>query len=402
MRVAHVDPFSGASGDMLLGAVVDAGVPLEGIVEVLNGLALDGWEVTEETVTRAGIGATRVHVTTHEDGVIRTWANIRELLAAARLPEPVRARALATFGRLAEAEARIHRRDVERVHFHEVGALDAVVDIVGVCAGLHQLGVERVTCGPVAQGHGMTRGEHGLLPVPAPAVLELLAGAPTYATGESVELCTPTGAALLAEWTDEWCELPPILVERAGYGAGARDLDRPNVVRIVLGRAGREIGSRQVLVLSAAVDDLSGELVPPVLDALRAAGAHDAWAHPVVMKKGRPGVELVCLAEPDRGPALRRVLFTQTTTLGVRGWRVDKWALARRWVTVDVAGQPVRLKVGLLGDTVVNVAPEFDDALAAADVTGLPVKEVLARARAAWRAEDLPPPEVDGPGPASA
>ncbi|HVL98164.1 MAG TPA: nickel pincer cofactor biosynthesis protein LarC [Egibacteraceae bacterium] len=401
MKVAHVDPFSGASGDMLLGAVLDAGVALETIVDAVGGLGVDGWDIRAEAVTRAGVGATRVHVTAREDGVVRTWANVRELLGGASLAEPVRARALSTFRRIAEAEARIHRRPVERVHFHEVGALDAIVDIVGVCAGLHALGVERVTCGPVAQGTGMTRGDHGLLPVPAPAVLALLAGAPTYSTGEPVELCTPTGAALLAEWTDEWVDLPQLVVGAVGYGAGARELDRPNVVRIVLGQAAGYTGASRALVLATAIDDLPGELVPPVLDALRAAGAHDAWACPVVMKKGRPGVELVCLADPERGDALRRVLFTETTTLGVRGWFVDKWALERRWVTVDVAGQPVRLKVGALDDAVVNVAPEFDDALAAGAATGLPVKEVLARARAAWHAKENPPPP-GGPAPASA
>lgn len=402
MRVAHIDPFSGASGDMLLGAVVDAGVDVERIIAVLEGLGLDGWDLAADTVTRSGIGATRVQVTAREDGVVRTWANVRDLLGAADLPESVRGRAIATFQRIAEAEARIHRRDVDRVHFHEVGALDAIVDIVGVCAGLEFLGVERVTCGPVAQGTGMTRSDHGLLPVPAPAVLALLAGAPTYSTGEPVELCTPTGAALLVEWVDEWTDLPPMVLDVTGYGAGARELHRPNLIRVVLGDAAHDGGATQVLVLATAIDDLSGELIPPVLDALRAAGAHDAWACPVVMKKGRPGVELVCLADPRRGDALRRVLFTETTTLGVRGWLVDRWALERRWVTVEVASQPVRLKVGMLDGVVVNVAPEFDDALAAGRAAGLPVKDVLARARAAWHGEDGTPSGSEGPDPTSA
>lgn len=388
----HVDPFSGASGDMLLGALVDAGVALEDIVEALAGLDVDGWDVTAETVTRAGLGGTRVHVTAREDGVVRTWANVRELLTRARLPEPVRARALATFRRLAEAEAHMHRREVDRVHFHEVGALDAIVDIVGACAGLHLLGVGRVTCGPIAQGAGMTRSDHGLLPVPAPAVLALLAGAPTYATGEAVELCTPTGAALLAEWTDAWTHLPPMVVVVTGYGAGARELDRPNLLRIVVGDTvgdtTRDEVSTQALVLATAVDDLSGELVPGVLDALRAAGAHDAWASPVVMKKGRPGVEITCLSDLGLGETLRGVLFTETTTLGVRGWLVDKWALERRWVTVAVADQPIRLKIGILDGAVVNVAPEFEDAVAAGAATGVPVKDILARARAEWTGEE--------------
>lgn len=392
VRVGWFDPLSGASGDMLLGAVVGAGADLSDIRAILERLSLDGWDLAVEETTRSGLAATRVIVDTREDGVVRTWGNIRELLLASDLPDAVRARALATFERLAEAEGRIHRRSVERVHFHEVGGLDAIVDIVGVCAGLDLLGLDEIHSAPVAQGVGMTRSEHGLLPIPAPAVLELLAGIPTYGTGVPAELCTPTGAALLAEWVGRWGGLPPLRVERTGYGAGARELDRPNVLRLVIGTAEGQPTAEQALLLETTVDDLPGELVPPVLDALRAAGASDAWARAVVMKKGRPGVEIACVSAPEHGDALRRVLFTETTTLGVRGQIVDRWPLARDFVTVDVAGQPVRLKVGLLEGRVVNVAPEFEDCQRAATATGLPLKEVYARARAAWQ------PDSDGSG----
>jgi uncharacterized protein (TIGR00299 family) protein len=387
MRQAHIDAFSGASGDMLLGAVVDAGARLAAINELLLGLGLDGWRLASEPVLRGQLAATRVRVTVADDGsVVRTWANVRQLLAGAALPEPVRARALGAFSRLAGAEAQVHRMPVERVHFHEVGALDAIIDVVGVCSGLHLLGVGRVSCSTVALGTGMTRGQHGLLPVPAPAVLELLRGAPTMATDTPAELCTPTGAALLAEFTDVWGPQPPMVADRIGYGAGKRDLQRPNVVRLVLGDP--VAGSPTAVLLTTTVDDLPGELVPPVLDALRAAGAGDAWALPVVMKKGRPGVEIACVADPSRSAALRDVLFRQTTTLGVRGQLVDKWVLQRSWQQVDVAGQPVRLKIGRLHGEVVNVAPEFDDCAAAAAATGLPLKEVYARARGAWPGVD--------------
>lgn len=394
MTVLHIDPVSGASGDMLLGALLDLGVEEAALVEVLRTLELGGWRLTTRSVTKAGIGATAVTVVAEDTGVVRTWANVRELVTSSGLPEPVRVRALATFERLAHAEARVHRTEPERVHFHEVGGVDAIVDIVGVCAGLHLLDAHRVTCGPVPQGVGMTRGAHGLLPIPAPAVLELLAGAPTYATGVAAELCTPTGAALLAEWVNDWGPMPALVVERTGYGAGSRDLDRPNVLRIVVGQPATDGGSEVALVLETTIDDLSGELVPTVLDALRSAGADDAWARPVVMKKGRPGIEITCIGPPAAGPALRGVLFRETTTLGIRGRTVDKWALAREWVTVEVAGHPVRLKVGRLDGEVVNVAPEFDDCRAAAHATGLPVKEVFARARGAWRAG-----EDEDPGP---
>ena len=384
MRTAHVDAFSGASGDMLLGAIVDAGVAIGDLEQILGGLALDGWRLEAESVMRQGLGATHIRVQTRDDGVIRTWGNVRSVLAAADLPEPIRARAIGAFSRLAEAEARIHRIGVERVHFHEVGAVDAIIDVVGVCAGLHLLGVESLSCGPVALGTGMVKALHGFVPIPAPAVVELLRGAPTVATEVTAELCTPTGAALLAEWTASWGSQPEMTIDLIGYGAGARELDRPNVLRLSVGDVARTTSSGQALILETTIDDLPGELLPPVLDALRAAGASDAWARPVLMKKGRPGQEIVCISDPWHGDALRAVLFRETTTLGVRGHLVDKWRLQREWITVEVGGCPVRLKIGRLGGEVVNVAPEYEDCAAAASQTGLALKEVFARARAAW------------------
>ena len=397
MRAAHVDAFSGASGDMLLGALIDAGVSLSDLERVLRGLPLDGWSMDAEPVVRAGIGATHVRVRSTEEGIVRTWGNVRALLAAADLPEPVRARAIGAFSRLAEAEAHIHRIAVDRVHFHEVGAVDAIIDVVGVCAGFHLLGIERATCGPVAMGTGMVKAQHGFVPIPAPAVVELLRGAPTMATDVGHELCTPTGAALLTEWVGEWGPQPEMIAERVGYGAGSRDLDRPNVLRLTIGEVVRTMGSGQALVLETTIDDLPGELLPPVLDALRAAGASDAWSRPVLMKKGRPGQEITCISDPWHGDSLRAVLFRETTTLGVRGYLVEKWQLQREWVTVDVAGSPVRLKVGRLGGEVVNVAPEYDDCAAAAAATGLALKEVFARARASWSASQDPHDPVTEP-----
>jgi uncharacterized protein (TIGR00299 family) protein len=238
MRAAHIDPFAGVTGEMLLGAVIDAGASVETITGVLEGLGLDGWELQSSTVSRAGLGATQATLSVKDDQVARTWANVREVLGAADIPEPVRFRALATFRRLAEAESAIHRRTIERVHFHEVGVLAAILEIVGVCTGLHLLDLATIVCGPVAQGVGMSRTEHGLLPIPAPVVLELLRGAPTYSTGIPQELCTPTGAALLAEWADRWGPMPPMAIDEVGYGAGPRrDIDRPYLIRLAVGEA---------------------------------------------------------------------------------------------------------------------------------------------------------------------
>ena len=374
---------------MFLGAIVDAGVPLDAIVSALQVLEVEGWALASSEVIRGGIGATRVEVNVRPEGVVRTWGNIRELLERAALPDGAKVRSLRAFERLARAESQIHRVEVDRVHFHEVGGIDAIIDIAGTCVGWELLGVERVTSTSVVLGTGMTRSAHGLLPVPAPAVVELLRGAPTMAGDVAVELCTPTGAALLAELVDVWSTQPPMVTEQVGYGAGSRDIERPNVLRMTIGAAAPPAAHPgSAVVLETTIDDMPGELVPPVLDALRAAGASDAWARPVLMKKGRPGLELACIAPEGAAEAVRRVLFTETTTLGVRGRSVDKWTLDRDWVAVDVEGAPVRLKIGLLGGEVVNVAPEFSDCQRAAETTGLPLKEVFARARAQWQ----PPP----------
>lgn len=396
MRAAHIDAFAGATGEILLGALIDAGVGLGDLEQTLRGLPLDSWSLDAEQVVRLGTGATQVRLHADEDGVVRTWGNVRQLLSAASLPEPVRARALGAFSRLADAEARIHRMAVERVHFHEFGTVEAILGVVGVCAGFHLLGVERATCGPVSTGTGMMRASHGFVPIPTPTVAELLRGAPTAATDITAELCTPTGAALLAEWVADWGPQPPMVAERIGYGAGTRDLDRPHVLRVTIGEVERTVGTAQALVLETTVDDLPGDLLPPVLDALRAAGAADAWARPVLMKNGRPGQEITCVSEAWHGDTLRTVLFRETTTLAVRGYLVERWQLQREWTSVEVAGHPVRLKIGRLGGDVVNVAPEYDDCVAAAAASGLPLKEVFARARAAWGAVDggvAPPPQ---------
>lgn len=397
----HVDAASGAAGDMLLGALIDAGVPVDGIAGVLDGLDLAGWGLAAERTTRAGQAACKALVTVPEPEPPRRFADIREVIARGRLPDAVRERSLSAFTRLARAEARLHDVDTDEVAFHELGAVDALVDIVGVCAGLHLLDAQRVTCGGVAQGSGAVETAHGRLPLPVPAVVELLVGAPTYSLPVDAELCTPTGAALLAEWVDEWTDLPPMTLRAVGYGAGTRELAFPNVIRLVVGEphtraaaassGGGGATTSTSVVVETTVDDLAGELVPGVLDALLDAGADDAWAQQVLMKKGRPGLTITCLVPPERVDAARRVLVAETTTLGVRSHRVDKWALERGVATVEVAGHPVRVKVGRLDDAVVNAAPEHSDCATVAAVTGLSVQDVYARARAAWEHDRDPP-----------
>jgi uncharacterized protein (TIGR00299 family) protein len=384
-RVGWFHCLAGASGDMMLGALVDAGVPLSVIQDAVDSLGVERVEVSAEEVTRHGLGATKVTVRVTRSTVIRTWPHVKQLLEGASLALPVRTRALAVFERLALAEATVHRTSPDLVHFHEIGGLDAFADIVGTSAGLHHLGLDEVYASPVATGMGMTRGEHGLIPVPTPAVLELLRGAPVYSGGVPFELCTPTGAALLAGSVNGWGEMPPLVVTAVGAGAGDRDLDEvPNILRLVVGDAvaSRTAGDAGV-VLEANVDDLDPRLWPGVVGALLDAGASDAWLTPIQMKKGRPAVTVSVLAPPAYANALRRVLFRETSTIGLREREVVKRSLDRTVETVTLSdGSPVRVKVARLDGEVVTAVPEFDDVATVAAKQQRPVKMVLAEAAA--------------------
>ena len=380
--IGWLDLAAGASGDMLLGALVDAGVPLEVPAAAVAALPVEAVRLSTEQVTRHGLGATRVHVHAPPSDVHRTWADVRGLLADAALPPVVREGALAVFARLAAAEGRVHRVPAEQVHFHEVGALDALADVVGVVAGFEHLGLDRLTASPVALGSGSARGAHGVVPVPGPAVLELLAGVPVLAGPVPAEACTPTGAALLAARVQEWTTLPPMRVRRVGSGAGGRDPgELPNVVRLVLGDPVEAAPTG--LLLETNVDDLDPRLWPGVLAELLAAGASDAWLTPVLMKKGRPAHTLSVLCPPAARDAVQAVVVSATSTIGLRVQPVQKVALDRSQGAVDVLGGSVGVKVARSGGQVVNVSVEFEDVAALAGELGLPVKEVLRAATAA-------------------
>jgi pyridinium-3,5-bisthiocarboxylic acid mononucleotide nickel chelatase len=390
MTLAWFGCEAGASGDMFLGALVDVGAPLDVMQAAVDAVGVEHVELRAREVTRAGLAAIQVEVRTRHSDVVRTWGNIRSLLETADLADEVRGRALDVFARLARAEAIAHRVSPEQVHFHEVGALDAIADVVGSCAGLHALGVDQAAASGVTVGSGMVRSEHGLLPVPAPAVLSLLAeaDAPIQAGPVAREMCTPTGAALLAATVTRWGGLPPMRVRATGAGAGSRDHDEvPNIMRLVLGEpvtlAGVDGELTDELVLESNVDDLDPRLWPAVLAALLAAGASDAWLTPILMKKGRPAHTLSVLTTTEHADAVRRVVFTESSTIGMREHRVAKRALVREMRTVTVEGIDIAVKVALLGGEVANVAPEYDDVAAAAVRLGRPVKAVLAAAVAA-------------------
>ncbi len=389
MTIGWLDLSAGASGDMLLGALVDAGVPLDVPAAAVAALPVERIRLTTEPTTRHGLGATRVHVHAPPSTEHRTWADVRGLLLDADLPTPVREGALAVFERLAVAEGRVHRVEPATVHFHEVGALDALADVVGVVARFEHLGLDRLSASPVTLGSGSARSAHGVVPVPGPAVLELLHGVPVAAGPVALEMCTPTGAALLAARVDDWGPLPPMRVQRTGTGAGGRDPEElPNVVRLVIGEAASDVGEAASgpVLLESNIDDLDPRLWSGVLDALFEAGASDAWLSPILMKKGRPAHTLSALCRPDAVADVQAAIFAATTSIGLRVVPVGKVALDRVHTAVEVLGGTVGVKVAVRDGRVVNVSVEYEDVAALARRVDLPVKEVLRAATAAAEA----------------
>jgi len=421
-RIAWFHCFAGIAGDMALGSLVDAGAHIDEVLALLERLPIGGWALDVEPVLRGGIAATRAIVTVHDHVVVRTYAHIVGLVEEARLPERVAGRALATFAALAEVEAGLHRRPVDQVHFHEVGGHDTIIDVVGTAAALEVLGIDEVRASPVATGLGMVRAAHGMLPNPAPAVVGLLEGVPTWGRNVSVELTTPTGAALLAALSAGYGPMPPMRVTGQGFGAGARELEElPNCTQVVTGvqadlRTGSVVGAgsfgpphvahagglpgtavtvaagtdadadadvgQPVALLEVTVDDATGEQLADAIGVLLDAGAHDAWLNPVVMKKGRPGFVVQVLCDPSQATRLRVILRESTGSLGVRMVVGERWPAARSIESVVVDGQLIRVKVSAS-----RVKAEHDDVALAARRTGKPLREVAARAEVQWHTE---------------
>jgi uncharacterized protein (TIGR00299 family) protein len=383
MRIALLDPCAGVAGDMFVGACLDAGAPFEAVQGTIARLGLVRYGVAAEHVVRGGVRATKFRVAHDEDHHHRGLGTILDLLARADLPERVYARAAAAFTRLGEAEAKVHGVPLEAVHFHEVGAIDAICDIVGAAAALDALGVERLHCAPLPLFTGSVQAAHGRIPLPAPATLELMRGRRVYDSGLTGELVTPTGAALVAAWADDGP--PPAFTPRAiGYGAGDRDPDGyPNVCRITVGDA-EDHRPAALLELICDVDDATPQVLGHLLGTLLEAGALDATLAPVLMKKERPGTRVTVLARTEQAPALEDLLFREGTTLGVRRRAVERTELPREFVTVATRYGPVRVKVGRLGGDAVHVAPEFDDCRARAAEKGVPLRDVMRAALQAW------------------
>lgn len=397
----HWDCFAGAAGDMCVAALVDLGVPEEVVTGALAALRVEGYQVGFSTVKRGSLVGRKFRVEEHGHGhghhhahahehehAHRHWADIRRLIEGAAIGDGVKRRAIAIFERIARVEAKLHGAALEEVAFHEVGAIDSIVDVVGVAAALEWIAPSRVTARRVPLGRGRVKSAHGMLPVPAPATLELLVGAEVEEGGADGELTTPTGAAILAATVEQYGAPPPMEVLAVGWGAGERELpDRPNLLRVVAGRAAEEgAAPGAMLVLEANVDDMTPELAAPLVEALLDAGARDAWLAPLLMKKGRPALLVGALCDASARSAVEATLFRESTTIGVRAHAVDRTALARRIVEVETPYGRVPVKVSGPGgdDEAANAAPEFEACRALARERGVPVKRVWAEALAAF------------------
>lgn len=397
MRLAYFDCPSGAAGDMIMGALVDAGLPFGALEAELAKLRLPGFTLERREVMKGAFRATKVDVHVHghhhapgdrQEGHGHPHRNLRsilELLAAAGLDAAVKTNAARIFTRLAEAEARVHGTTVDEVHFHEVGAVDAIVDVTGACIGLHLLGVDAVHCSALPLGGGFVSGAHGPMPVPGPGTAELLKGFPIVDTGVKRELVTPTGAAILTTLAASAGAMPAMTVEAVGYGAGTMELEAPNVIRVFLGRASEARATETVVQVETTVDDMQPQLWEAVMERLFEMGALDVYLTPVTMKKSRPGIVLTALCAPDRVTELSRVLFEESPTIGVRWTAYERQRLERETVTLTTAYGPVPFKVSRLAGRVVTATPEFAEVRRIAREKGLPAREVLDQARADGR-----------------
>ncbi|NIA06952.1 MAG: nickel pincer cofactor biosynthesis protein LarC [Actinobacteria bacterium] len=390
-KAAYFDCFSGASGDMILAALIDAGADLEKIRSELASLGLQGYELKVSQVKRASLRANRVEVSvSSDDQPNRHLSDILTLIDNSKLGELVKSRAGRIFRRLAEAEAAVHGTEVEKIHFHEVGAVDSIIDIVGTCIGLDLLAIEKFYCSELATGSGSVHCAHGTLPVPAPATVQLLVGIPTKVGYTGRELTTPTGAAILTTLCEGFGNCPDMRSERIGCGAGREDLPgHPNMLRIIIGKlqagGSSETESDQIWLLETNLDDASGELIGPLYEALLSLGALDVYVTPIQMKKNRPGVLISVLVGPEKLAEIEDALFESTPTFGLRRHLCQRSKLTRRTVQIQTPYGEIRVKVGLRGTKELTAAPEFEDCKAAACNHSVSPREIYNEALACYR-----------------
>ncbi|HLF70510.1 MAG TPA: nickel pincer cofactor biosynthesis protein LarC [Actinomycetota bacterium] len=374
--IAYLDCFSGAAGDMILAALIDAGADASSVRKSVDLLGL-GASIEFEDVSRAGIRGVHTRVTGDDSLAPRTFAEARALIDHAELGDSVRARSLSILTALARAEAKVHGVTIEQVHFHEIGALDTLIDIIGVSSAMSELGLEGFMVGPIATSIGSIESQHGILPLPAPAVTALLEGFELVGRAGTQELVTPTGAAIIAATGTPARTFPSMKIVTTGYGAGARDLETPNLLRVIIGEARSVHADEDAVQIEANIDDMNPEYFGYVFERLFAAGALDVWTSPIVGKKGRPANIIGILGPVSAEMALRDVVLTETSSIGIRVTPVRRWILDREWVQVTVEGMAVRVKVARDGGRVVNISPEYSDCEAVARETGIPLKEVF-------------------------
>src|SRR6266436_6643951 len=386
MKTLYFDCFAGASGDMILGALISAGVEPRQLIGQLELLGVGGWQLAFEKVDRSGISAIYARVKTAHEHAHRHLSDIHKIINESRLPDGVKGRAARIFSLLAQAEARVHNEPIEKIHFHEVGALDAIIDICGAAIGFELLGIERFVSSPLRVGTGMIEMAHGRFPIPPPAVAELLKRKPIYAGDVEGEFVTPTGAAIISTVCDEFGPLPSMKIDANGYGAGARDHQNlPNVLRVFVGETeSTTVADETLLMIETNIDDMSPQLFGYVVDRALEMGALDCYLTPTQMKKNRPGVQLSILCRPDGREKFLQLLFAETTTIGARSYEVRRRALPRETVRVETRFGLIDVKVASVNNGTVNAMPEFEQCRAAAQQFGVALREVQEAARAVY------------------
>jgi uncharacterized protein (TIGR00299 family) protein len=390
MAHAYFDCFSGISGDMTLGALLDAGLSLDHLRSELAALNLPGWSISAEKVWKNGVAATYAKVQAQDTQTHRSLTTILSLVEKSQLSPNIKQQSSAIFQKLGVAEASVHDVPLEKIHFHEVGAIDAIIDIVGACIGFHALGIRSFACSPLNVGGGTAKMAHGVLPVPAPATARLLLNKPTYSIGLQKELVTPTGAAIVSTLCSAFGPQPPMNVTAIGYGAGTADLEgQPNVLRLMVGEAAAQHipASETVRVLEANLDDMNPQIFGYFLEKALAAGALDVFSTPVQMKKNRPGMLVTLLCHPQDEAKFQEMLFAETTTLGVRSYSAERRILARHWETVHTPFGDVRIKVAQLNGHVRQASPEFEDCRKLAKAQNVPLQRIMDEAIRAWRSD---------------
>ena len=386
MKTGYFDCFSGVSGDMILGSIVDAGLKIEELQKGLSALKIDGYKVSAYKVKKEGIEGTKVDVIIparpaggeEPSYSLRKYKDIKAIITNSAFDDLIKERMLKVFNRLAEAEARVHGTDIEVVSFHEVGAMDAIIDVAGTILGLHILGIEKVLSSPINTGSGFFDSHHGVFPIPAPATMEMLKGFPIYSSGINKELATPTGVALLTTLADRFCPLPVLEVVDVGYGAGTWDLHgSPNLLRLVIGETKEFPSSETIILIETNIDDLNPQIYEYLMDRLFGAGALDVYLAPIIMKKGRPGVILSAMMEKGVVERVMRIVFEETGTLGIRIREVERIRIQREIREIDTAWGRIRIKIASQNGQVIGVSPEYEDCKKIAEEKGIPLRMVM-------------------------